>query len=217
MPPPLPSLQQFQRLCYRNDSISSGLLQIGFSRAQCNALCRSYPVRFNKVHASQIVQRSRHILHHFHPHLELQQLIGVTLSFPKLLLSAKGPLYALQCKMLLSDRLGLDISQTSKILCKAPKILTKRAEGLAAAFELMKDQMQFEMQDIISNGCKALELVEGELQQRHEFLQSIGKNQYDKNLPLFVSLEVIGKSRLKDFVEAIGETEENYMKFLKTI
>ena len=211
------SLQEFHRICLRHeDTFAKSLILLGFNSKEISEIFKNSLIQPNAATTDDIIRRYKRI-EEICEGIDAFQLRKICSNLPRLLLSNNGPMCVLQAKIILVDTLNFDKQDCFNILQKAPRICASRISSkcILENHKLLTTQ-EFTKQEIASIPF-ALQLSQGELQNRIEFLKSHSKAQFNKSKPNFISLETLGKEKRKDFLEAIGNQEAaDFCDFLKT-
>uniref|UniRef100_A0A0A9WEF6 mTERF domain-containing protein 1, mitochondrial n=1 Tax=Lygus hesperus TaxID=30085 RepID=A0A0A9WEF6_LYGHE len=115
------------------------------------------------------------------------------------------------------EEMGFTQEESKYLLLGKPKVYTIRREDAVARFSYIHNEMGISHSQIISQP-DILTYRESRIRERHMFLKSIGKAQYDPKAPGYVSLKALMSSSDSDFCANVAKsTILVYNKFLKTM
>ncbi|XP_063702824.1 transcription termination factor 3, mitochondrial [Culicoides brevitarsis] len=115
------------------------------------------------------------------------------------------------------EEMGFSQDEMKRLTLKKPRIMMMNHDELLNRFEYIQKKMKLSHERILQTP-ELLETRQFILKQRHEFLKSLKRDQYDPKLPLYVPLEALVKSSNEEFVTVIAKScMEEYEKFLKTL
>ncbi|KAF6214205.1 hypothetical protein GE061_008944 [Apolygus lucorum] len=140
---------------------------------------------------------------------------AVTTRMPKLV---TYPLRLIEvAKFGIVEEMGFTQEESKSLLLSKPKIYTIRREGAVTRFNYVHNEMGISHSQIT---CQPdiLTYRESKIRERHSFLKSIGKAQYDPKTPGYVSLKALMSGSDLDFCKDVAKSSILiYNKFLKTM
>lgn len=106
-----------------------------------------------------------------------------------------------------------------KVNCPFKKKLVLKTdhEELIERFDYVHNIMKFSHEKILQSP-EILTSRKYRLKQRHGFLKSLGKAQYDETKPGYISIKSLVEGTDKEFVENVSKSSlETYNNFMKTL
>ncbi|XP_071142721.1 transcription termination factor 3, mitochondrial-like [Mytilus edulis] len=184
--------------------------------------------RFSKVNIASIVTRNSKALS-----LTVEQLDG-QLGFyqkqfklsgsevrqsmtkcPKLITQKRFRVQAIKEDLL--DILGFTQSEVKKMFMLSPNILLTHIKQLSANFDYLHNVMGLSHKDVLM-WPQIFQTITDRLKRRHQFLASLGRDQYDPKKENFVSLHDLVSGTDKFFSENVAKsTIELHDNFIKTL
>lgn len=115
------------------------------------------------------------------------------------------------------EEMGFSRPEAKTLLMTKPKVYTLRREDAVARFNYLHEDMGLTHSHILSQPHVLLYRLP-RLRERHLFLKSIGKDQYDSTQPGYVSLEALVGSTDTHFCNEVAHSSVViYNEFLKTL
>lgn len=115
------------------------------------------------------------------------------------------------------EEMGFDKQETKQILMAKPRIWMKNRKLLVECFDYIHNQMKLP-HETIAQQPEVLTCRLHKLKQRHMFLVTQKKAQYDPTKPLYVSLKALISNTDAEFCANVAKTPvETFNMFLKTL
>ncbi|XP_014259981.1 transcription termination factor 3, mitochondrial [Cimex lectularius] len=115
------------------------------------------------------------------------------------------------------EEMGFSPLETKEIMLQVPKVYMKTRHTLVAQFNLIHNDMLVP-HELIVKQPQVLLCRERRMKERHLFLKSLGRDQYDPSKPKYVSLMSIAAHDDATFCKEIARTPVLlFNKFLKTL
>lgn len=118
---------------------------------------------------------------------------------------------------ILREQLGFQKEDLKTLIVKEPKLLLRGKNRLIGIFDYIYNVMDIP-HSVMLHAPHVLHSRLHKLQERHQFLKSIGRDKYDPTQPGYVSLERLTRVPDSVFCEEIAKMPaEDYNAFLKTL
>ncbi|XP_003744272.1 transcription termination factor 3, mitochondrial [Galendromus occidentalis] len=120
-------------------------------------------------------------------------------------------------KFTMIEEMGLSSSEMKAIIKKVPKILTINRFGLLDRFQVLHLDIGYPHEVLVSDP-RALLSRASRLKERHAFLKHVGRDQFDRTMPGYISPSVIARGTDEVFVEEVAKsTKEVFEDFIKSL
>uniref|UniRef100_A0A1B6DHA9 Transcription termination factor 3, mitochondrial n=1 Tax=Clastoptera arizonana TaxID=38151 RepID=A0A1B6DHA9_9HEMI len=117
----------------------------------------------------------------------------------------------------INEEMGFSIEEARTLLLSVPKLFMISRTHLKKRFHYIHQEMKISHERLLSQPG-ILFFRDYIIKQRHLFLVSLGKAQYDPKLPGYVSLEILVKGSDTEFCHNVAKTSINtFNVFLKTL
>ncbi|VDI56709.1 mTERF domain-containing protein, mitochondrial [Mytilus galloprovincialis] len=134
---------------------------------------------------------------------------------PKLITQKRFRVQAIKEDLL--DILGFTQSEVKKMFLLSPNILLTHIKQLSANFDYLHNVMGLSHKDVLM-WPQIFQTITDRLKRRHQFLASLGRDQYDPKKENFVSLHDLVSGTDKYFSENVAKsTIELHDNFIKTL
>ncbi|CAA9997419.1 unnamed protein product [Nesidiocoris tenuis] len=144
-----------------------------------------------------------------------QEVRHVTVRMPKLVTRQKFQIE--EARFGVIEQMGFNATESKTLLMEKPKIYTINREIAVARFNYVHNEMGLS-HDLILSQPTILTYREKRIKERHKFLKSIGRAQYDPTQPLFVSTNALLSGTDAEFCRNVAKTSIIvFNKFLKTL
>lgn len=117
----------------------------------------------------------------------------------------------------IKEEMGFEKEEVKSLLLQRPKLWMLAQSSLHERIDYVHNVMKIPHEQIVLQPSIILHR-KYRIKQRHEFLQAIGKDQYDCKKPLYVSLDdLVGGTDLEFVINVAKSTVATYDAFLRTL